>query len=63
NEWYICTREGIGVGPYETELVARSRADELIKRLGPLKSQDDIMAAIRNFVFETSGLEEERQAS
>ena len=63
NEWFICTREGIGVGPYATKELATARGKELALRLTNLEDQDEILAAIRNFVFQTSGLTEEQHPS
>lgn len=58
NEWFFCTREGIGVGPYASEEMAKYRGNELAKRLSSLSDKEEIIACIRNFVFETSGLVE-----
>ncbi len=58
NEWFFCTREGIGVGPYASEEMARFRGKELARRLSALSDKQEITACIRNFVFETSGLVE-----
>lgn len=57
-EWFFSTREGIGVGPYSSKEMAKSRGQELARRLSSLSDTDEITAAIRNFVFETSGLVE-----
>ena len=57
-EWFFCTREGIGVGPYASEEMARYRGKELAKRLSTLHDKEEIIACIRHFVFETSGLVE-----
>lgn len=57
-KWFFCTREGIGVGPYSSEELAKSCGKELANRLSRLSDKKEINAAIRNFVFETSGLVE-----
>jgi len=58
HEWFFCTREGIGIGPYSSEELAKSRGKELARRLSNLSDKKEITAAIRNFVFETTGLTE-----
>lgn len=63
DEWFICTREGIGVGPYISKALAISRGDELVARLSKLEGEQEVLATIRHFVFETSGLCEEKLAS
>ena len=48
--WVIRTREGIDVGPYETEADARANARSLVFRLALAGSDDDVTKIIDRFV-------------
>ncbi|MEM7081084.1 MAG: DUF6316 family protein [Pseudomonadota bacterium] len=51
--WYFQTREGIDVGPYETQFEAEIEAGLLKELLRDLPDEEAILAAIREFVLDS----------
>ncbi len=51
--WYFQTREGIDMGPYETQFDAELEAGMLKELLAEPAGQDSSMAVIRDFVLES----------
>lgn len=49
DHWYVSTREGIPVGPYDTEAEARRDADLLTRILAEATTEIDALIAIREF--------------
>ncbi len=53
NVWYFQTREGVDVGPYESQFEAEIEAGLLKELLQECKDKDDVKMAIREFVLDS----------
>ena len=51
-EWFFQTREGIDVGPYESQFEAEIEAGLLKELLQACDSEEEVMQAIREFVLD-----------
>ena len=52
-EWYFQTREGIDVGPYESQLEAEIEAGLLTELLRSCDSIEAVMESLREFVLDS----------
>ena len=55
-EWWFQTREGIDVGPYESQFEAEIEAGLLKELLSGRSDEDEIRDIIRQFVLDSFGL-------
>ncbi len=53
NEWFFQTREGVDVGPYESQFEAEIEAGLLKELLQDCHSADAVMEIIREFVLDS----------
>ena len=55
-EWFFQTREGVDVGPYESQFEAEIEAGLLKELLQECDSEAAVMQAIREFVLDAYGM-------
>jgi hypothetical protein len=62
NHWFVATREGLEVGPYRDKETAAKYCAQLITTLSEIDNPEEVLIAIRNFIFDTADYNPEFQS-
>ena len=52
DNWYIQTREGVDIGPYDTRFEAEIEGELLVELLKKATSEEEIMETLRDFILD-----------